>query len=137
MTDFNEFNRQVIAEFRAHDGKVGGPFEGATMLILHTTGAKSGLRRETPLVCRPDGDAWAIFASKAGAPDNPDWYYNLVAHPDIAIEYGAETIPVRARVTEGDERSRIWEAQMSEVPQFAEYEAATDRTIPVVLLEHR
>jgi deazaflavin-dependent oxidoreductase (nitroreductase family) len=130
----DDFNRQIIDEFRANGGKVGGPFEGARMLLLHHVGAKSGTERVTPLVYRPDGDGWAIFASKAGAPTNPDWYHNLVANPATKIEVGTETVPVTALVTDGDERTRLWEAQKAEAPQFGEYESKTERTIPVIAL---
>lgn len=136
-TDTNDFNGQIIAEFREHSGKVGGRFAGAPMLLLHTTGAKSRAERINPLVFRPEGDAWVVFASKGGAPSNPDWYHNLVAHPDVSIEVGTETVNVRARVAEGAERDQIWAAQKSAVPQFAEYERNTNRQIPVVVLERR
>lgn len=135
--DMNEFNKNVIAEFRANDGIVGGPFEGAAMILVHHTGAKSGTERVTPLVYRPEGDGWSIFASKGGAPDNPAWYHNLMANPDTTIEVGAETIPVTVTEVTGEARSVIWEAQKIESPQFAEYEASTDRTIPVLVLSRR
>ena len=132
----SDFNKQIIEEFRANDGKVGGPFEGASMLLLHTIGAKSGQERVNPLVYRAVGDAWAIFASKAGAPTHPDWYHNVVANPDVTIEVGSDTFPATARIATGDERTRIWEAQKANVPQFAQYEeSAGGREIPVVLLE--
>jgi deazaflavin-dependent oxidoreductase (nitroreductase family) len=137
MSEANDFNAQVIEEFRASGGRVGGPFEGAPMVLVHHKGAKTGLERVVPLMYRPEGDDIAIFASYAGAPDNPAWFHNLVANPDTTIEIGTETRPVRARVAEGDERKRIWEAQKTEVPQFAEYEAKTEREIPVVVLEAR
>jgi len=135
--DMNDFNTGVIAEFRDNGGKVGGPFEGAPMVLLHHTGAKSGVGRVTPLMYRPDGDRVIIFASKAGATDNPAWFHNLVANPETTIEIGDETgVAVRAVVLEGDERDRIWNEQKSAVPQFAEYEvSAGDRVIPVVALE--
>ena len=133
----NDWNTQIMEEFRANGGKVGGMFEGAPMVILHSTGAKSGLPRQIPLMAQILPDGWAIFASKAGAPDNPDWYHNLLANPDAAIEYGTETIPVRARVLEGEERSTIWEAQKAAYHNFAEYEELTTRTIPVVELTRR
>ena len=107
------------------------------MVILHSTGAKTGLEREIPLMSQVLPDGWAIFASKAGAPDNPDWYHNLVANPEASIEWGAETIPVTARVLEGDERSTVWEAQKAAYANFAEYETLTTRTIPVVALSRR
>ncbi len=132
--EMNDFNQQIIEEFRSNDGVVGGPFEGAPVLILHSTGAKSGLERLNPLMYRQEGDSVAIFASKAGAPDNPDWYHNLRANPVASIEVGTGTRSVEARVAEGTERDDIWERQKAEWPQFAEYEANTDRTIPVVLL---
>jgi deazaflavin-dependent oxidoreductase (nitroreductase family) len=137
VSEANDFNAQVIEEFRANGGRVGGPFEGAPMVLVHHKGAKTGLERVVPLMYRPEGDNIAIFASYAGAPDNPAWFHNLVANPDTTIEIGTETRPVRARVAEGDERKRIWEAQKTEVPQFAEYEAKTEREIPVVVLEAR
>jgi len=135
LDDVNEFNRGIIEQFRANDGKVGPPFEGAPLLILHSTGAKSGKNRLAPIVFQSVGDAWAVFASKAGAPDNPDWYHNLVANPRAKIELGTEDVDVTARVLEGDERSEVWEKQKQLMPGFAEYEAKTDRVIPVVLLE--
>jgi deazaflavin-dependent oxidoreductase (nitroreductase family) len=132
-----DFNQQIIDEFRTNDGVVGGPFEGAPMVLVHHTGAKSGIERVTPLTYQPDTDDRVyIFASKAGAPDNPDWFHNLVAFPDTTIEIGTETWKVRARVLEGDERSKIWEKQKADVPQFAEYEkTAEGREIPVLALE--
>ena len=136
MSDVNDWNRQIIAEFRANGGKCGGMFEGMPMLILHSTGAKSGLERLNPLVHQQLGDGWAIFASKAGAPTNPDWFHNLVANPATSIEVGTETIAVTARVADGDERDDIWSRQKVAAPQFAEYEeSAGDRVIPVVVLD--
>lgn len=138
MDDVNEWNKQIIEEFRANAGKVGGPFEGMPLLILHSTGRKSGQERLNPLVYQSLDGAWAIFASKAGAPSHPDWYYNVTADADVVIEVGAETRDVRARVAEGDERTRIWEAQKAAAPQFAEYEqSAGGREIPVVVLDPR
>ncbi len=136
MGNVNDFNQQIIAEFRENEGVVGGMFEGLPLLILHSTGAKSGQERLSPLAYQAVGDSWAIFASKAGAPTNPDWYHNVVANPDASIEVGTETVAVRARVAEGDERTRIFETQKANVPQFAEYEkSAGDREIPVVVLD--
>lgn len=131
----NDFNTKIIEEFRANDGKVGPPFEGAPLLLLHSTGAKSGQERVHPMVFQPVGDAWAVFASKAGAPTNPDWYHNLVANPQASIELGTETVPVTARVLDGDERDQVWNAQKQLMPGFADYEQATTRTIPVVILD--
>jgi deazaflavin-dependent oxidoreductase (nitroreductase family) len=109
----------------------------ATVLLLHHTGARSGQERVNPLAFRAVDGGWAIFASRAGAPRHPDWYHNLVANPDVTIEVGSETIDVRARTAEGEERERIWGAQRDENPVFAEYESKTTRQIPVVILERR
>ena len=133
--DMNDWNQQIIAEFRANQGKVGGPFEGAPMVLVHHKGAKTGTERVTPLMAQVAGDSLVIFASKAGAPDNPDWYYNLKANPDTTVEYGADTFAVTARVAEGDERDTLWTTQKQEWPQFQGYEDATDRVIPVVVLD--
>src|SRR3954451_8685388 len=136
-TRMSDWNTAIIEEFRANDGRIGGRFEGATMLLLHTTGAKSGQERVNPMVYRKEGDAYVVFASKAGADTNPDWYHNLVAHPDVEAEIGAERVPLRARVAEGDERERLWSAQKQVMPGFADYEGKTTRQIPVVVLEPR
>lgn len=136
MADGNDWNAQVIAEFRENGGKVGGPFEGSPMVLIHHRGAKTGTERVTPLMCQVEGDRIFIFASKAGAPDNPDWFHNLKANPEITIEFGDEQdIPARVVELSGDERDRVWERQKREWPQFAEYEAATERTIPVLELQ--
>ena len=132
MTDWNT---GIIEEFRENGGKVGGRFEGAPLLLLHSTGAKSGKPRLTPLRYREVDEDFAVFGSKRGADTHPDWYYNLIANPVASIEVGTATIEVTARVAEGDERSLIWELQKSEVPIFAEYEQQTPREIPVILLE--
>lgn len=137
MSDANDWNAKIIEEFRANGGKAGGPFEGAPLLLLHTVGAKTGTERVTPLMYQQLDGAWAVFASKAGAPDNPDWFHNLKAHPDVTVELGTDALDVRARVAEGEERERIWDAQKASFPQFAEYERNTARTIPVVVLEPR
>jgi len=135
MTERDEWNRSVIEEFRANGGHV-AQFERVPILLLHHVGARTGIERVNPLAYQPVGDAFAIFASKGGAPTNPDWYYNLRAHPQVRIEVGTEVLPVVARVLEGDERARIWEAQKAAVPGFQEYEEkAAGREIPVVLLE--
>lgn len=133
--DFNEWNRQIIAEFRENEGRVGGPFEGAPMVLVTHKGAKTGTERTTPLMYLPNGDDIVIFASKAGAPTNPDWYHNLVANPEASAEVGTDTLTVRARVAEGAERDELWERQKTAYPQFQGYEDATDRVIPVVVLE--
>jgi deazaflavin-dependent oxidoreductase (nitroreductase family) len=136
VADFEDFNTKVINEFRANGGKVGGPFQGAPVLLLHHTGAKSGTERVNPLMYQQVGDSYAIFASRGGAPSNPDWYYNLAAHPDTTIELGTGTIKVRARVANPDEREPIWSKQKEAAPGFAEYETnAAPRQIPVVLLD--
>jgi deazaflavin-dependent oxidoreductase (nitroreductase family) len=132
MTDWNT---QVIEEFRAHDGQVGGNFAGAPMLILHSTGAKSGEQRVHPMMYQGVDSGWAVFASYAGADTNPAWFHNLVANPATKIEVGADTIDVVARVAEGEERERIWSTQKTNFPGFAEYEQKTSRIIPVVVLE--
>jgi deazaflavin-dependent oxidoreductase (nitroreductase family) len=137
MSEMSDFNASIIKEFRDNDGKVGGPFEGATVLLLHHTGAKSGKERVNPLAYRKVGDDVAVFASKGGAPTNPDWYHNLKAHPQTTAEIGTETVAVTAREAEGDERTQIWEAQKKDSPGFADYEKNTTRQIPVMILERR
>ncbi len=134
MTDMNDWNAKIIEEFRSNDGKVGGQFEGAPLLLLHSTGAKSGEERVTPVMYQAVGSDLAVFASKAGAPTNPDWYHNLVANPQATAEVGTEKVHVTARVAGADERDRIWTKQKTDYPGFAEYEQATSRQIPVVIL---
>jgi len=131
----NEFNAKIIDEFRANGGKVGGMFTGAPMLLLHTVGARSGKAYTTPLVYLADGGRWVIIASKAGAPTNPDWYHNLVAHPDAEIEVGTEKIRVKAREVRDGERDRLYDKQASIMPNFREYAQKTTRVIPVIALE--
>jgi deazaflavin-dependent oxidoreductase (nitroreductase family) len=132
----SDFNAEIINEFRANQGKVGGTFEGSPVLLLHHTGARSGTERVNPLVYQPlDDHRYAIFASKAGADTNPDWFHNLVANPRATIEVGTDTVPVVSRVTEGEERETIWSAQKAAAPGFAEYEQKTTRQIPVIVLE--
>jgi len=133
-TSPQDFNARIIDEFRANQGRVGGPFEGSTLLLLHHVGARSGANRVNPLVYNRDGDRYVIFASKAGAPTNPDWYHNLKAHPDVTIEVGSETIAVRAAEASGEERDRLFRAQTERSPQFAEYQSKTERVIPVIVL---
>ena len=133
--DFNAWNRQVIDEFRANGGKVGGQFEGAPMVILHTHGAKSGLERENPLVPLIQDEHIYVIASKGGAPDNPDWYHNLKANPGVTVEYLTETFPATAVVIEDDtERDRLYAAQVALQPGFGEYAKQTARRIPVIEL---
>jgi deazaflavin-dependent oxidoreductase (nitroreductase family) len=130
----SDWNREIVDEFRANGGKVAA-FEGRSLLLLHSKGAKSGALYVNPLVYQSVGDDFAVFGSKAGAPVNPGWYHNLIASPDTVVEVGTETIPVHARVAEADERERIWEEQKRANPNFAEYEQKTTRPIPVVILE--
>jgi deazaflavin-dependent oxidoreductase (nitroreductase family) len=131
----NAFNEGIIEEFRANAGKVGGPFAGAPMLLLTSTGARSGRPHVTPLVYLEDGGRIHIFASMGGAPQNPAWYHNLRANPDATIEVGTDQYPVRAVITSGEERDRLFKEQASRMPAFAEYQKRTSRTIPVVTLE--
>jgi deazaflavin-dependent oxidoreductase (nitroreductase family) len=131
----SDWNTQIIDEFRANGGKVGGQFEGAPLLLLHTTGAKSGQARVNPMMYQADGDNYAVFASKAGAPTNPDWYHNLRANPRASIEVGDTTVNVIAKVAEGDDRERLWSRQKELYPGFADYESKTTRQIPVIVLE--
>lgn len=130
----SDFNTQVIEEFRANGGKVGGMFEGAPMLLLTTTGAKSGQPRIAPLVYTTDGDRIVIIASKGGAPTNPDWYHNIAAHPDVTVEVGTETFPARAEITPEPERTRLFDAQAAIMPGFRDYQDNTSRVIPVVTI---
>jgi len=129
-----DFNAQIIDEFRANNGRVGGMFEGSPLLLLHHTGARSGTDRVNPLAYLGDDGRYVIFASKGGAPTNPDWYYNLKAHPDVTIEVGTETIGVTVSQAAGEERDRLFRAQAERVPQFAEYEEKAGRVIPVMIL---
>jgi len=131
----NDFNEKIIDEFRANGGKVGGPFEGAPLLLLHTTGAKTGRTRVKPLAYRRDGDRLVVFGTKGGAPTNPEWYYNVQANPRVTVEVGSDRFEADATVAPPDERDRIWRLQTRDVPVFADYQQKTDRTIPVVILE--
>lgn len=133
--DVNDWNAAIIEEFRANDGRVGGMFEGKPLLLLHNTGARTGTRRVTPLTYQQLADGYAVFASKAGADTNPDWYHNVMANPGTEVEVGIDTLRVQARVAAGAERDRIWAKQKRDHPQFAEYEAKTARVIPVIVLE--
>lgn len=134
MSDMNDFNEGVIKEFRENNGKVGGMFDGAPMLILTTTGAKSGMPRTNPLMYLPHGDNYVIFASKGGAPQDPAWFKNITAYPVASIEVGTDTINVDARVAADAERDDLYNKQAELFPQFKEYEEKTDRLIPVVIL---
>jgi len=133
-TSMADFNTQIIEEFRANEGRVGGRFEGMPLVLLHHTGAKTGTERINPLAVQIDGDRYVVFASKAGAPTNPDWYHNLKANPNVTIEFGTDTIEAVASEATGDERERLFRTQSERVPSFADYEAKTDRVIPVIVL---
>jgi deazaflavin-dependent oxidoreductase (nitroreductase family) len=133
----NDWNSAIIREFRANGGKVGGNFSGDTLLLLTTTGAKTGRKRTNPLVCAKEGDRIFIFASKAGAPTSPDWYHNLLAHPDVQVEIGAETFNAEAVPVGPEERSRIYAEQAARDRRFAEYQQKTSRAIPVVEIKRR
>ena len=135
--DMADYNQAIIDEFRGNGGRVGGAFEGAPLLLLHTIGAKSGKERVNPVMYQPMGEEYALFASKAGADEHPDWYHNLRAQPDVTVEVGTAVVPVTARVAEGEERELIWQRQKSDYPGFADYEEKTDREIPVVILIRR
>lgn len=131
MSDWND---KIITEFRANAGQVGGPFAGAPLLLLHSTGARSGLERVSPMMYLQVGDSWAVFASKAGADTNPAWYHNLLANPTARIEVGTGAFDVIGRDLNDEEREPIWAAQKAAYPGFAGYEEKTTRRIPVVLL---
>jgi len=140
MPDFNDWNQRVIAEFRANEGRVGGGFQGAPMVLLHHVGRKSGKDYVTPLVYLPDGDdSFYIFASKGGAPANPEWYGNLVAAGQATVEVGTSTYPVTVTELGGDERDRVYAEQVKRMPGFGEYQekAKGIRKIPVLKLERR
>jgi len=130
-----DFNSRVIREFRANGGEVGPPFEGAPLLLLTSTGAKSGAQRTHPMMYLADGPRLVVFATKAGAPTNPDWYHNLVAHPEATVEVGTDRFAVTAQVLSGAERDELYERQAALYPGFGEYQAKTSRTIPVIALE--
>jgi len=135
--DIQQMNRQIIEEFRANDGKVGGQFEGAPLLLLTTTGAKTGKTRVNPLAYLLDGERYVIIASYAGAPANPPWFHNLVAHPDVTVEVGRDKFDARAEVLDEPDRTRLYRKMASIMPPFAEYERKTARKIPVVALHRR
>jgi deazaflavin-dependent oxidoreductase (nitroreductase family) len=134
MSEFNDWNRKVIGEFRANEGKVGGMFEGKTLLLLHTIGAKSRQERINPVAYVRDGERFVVIASKGGAPTNPDWYYNIVAGPDLTVEVGTETLRVHATVAEESERTRLYNKMVEMMPGFEDYRRKTTRKIPVIML---
>jgi deazaflavin-dependent oxidoreductase (nitroreductase family) len=135
MSEVNDFNRNVIDEFRAHDGKVSGMFEGWPLLLLTTTGAKTGQQRTTPVVYTVDDGRRVVIASKAGAPHHPHWYLNLVVNPEVTVEVPGETYRARAVIASGAERDRLYAQQAAQMPNFTEYAQKTERQIPVVILE--
>src|SRR5262249_12391429 len=132
-----DFNTQVIDDFRANEGRVGGMFEGRPMALLTTTSRRTGKKQTNPLIYLSDGDRVYVFASWGGAPRDPGWYRNLVADPDVEVEGGTGRYPARASVVSGEERDRLFAEQAERWPQFAEYQEKTDRVIPVVALERR
>ena len=134
MSDLNERNKMIIDEFRANEGKVGGPFEGKTLLLLHTKGAKSKQERINPVACVQDGDRWVVIASKGGAPTHPDWYHNVVADPQVTVEVGTEKFQAKAIVAEEPDRSRLYEQMVAVMPGFDNYRRNTTRIIPVIVL---
>lgn len=134
MARTDDFNTRNIAEFRANHGRVGGPFEGAPLLLLHTVGARTGTARVNPMMYLDDDGRYLVFASKAGADTNPDWYHNLLAHPETTIEVGDRSVEVRAVELRGAERDRLFHRQASLYPGFEGYQRKTSRVIPVVAL---
>jgi deazaflavin-dependent oxidoreductase (nitroreductase family) len=137
VSEMSEANKKVIEEFRANAGKVGGYFEQMPLVLLHTTGAKSGSERINPLAYLRDDDRIFVFASYGGAPHHPDWYWNLKAHPDVTVEVGTESYQATATEITGEERDRLYAEQGGRLPQFAEYQQKTARRIPVIALERR
>jgi len=134
MSNQINWNEAIIDEFRANSGKVGGPFAGKTLLLLHTVGAKSGQERINPVAYVTDGDRLVIIASKGGAPTHPDWYYNLLANPLVSVETGTEEFQARASVAEEPERTRLYNKMVGIMPGFDEYRRRTTRVIPVIIL---
>jgi deazaflavin-dependent oxidoreductase (nitroreductase family) len=133
----SDWNKAIIEEFRANEGKVGGHFAGKDMILLHTTGAKSGLERVNPMVYFMDNNRYVVIASKGGADTHPDWYYNLLAHPEVSAEVGTEQFPVTAAVPSEPERTALYEKMESINPGFTEYKHKTSRIIPVITLTRR
>lgn len=137
-TRISDTNAEVIAEFRANNGKVAAPYaDPPPMLLVHTIGARSGKEHIVPMRCLPDGETLYIFASAHGSERNPDWYYNIIEHPDITIEKGTESIAVHATELHGEERDAMFARQAARFPVFAEYERRLRRTIPVIRLDRR
>lgn len=134
MSDYSDWNAKIIEEFRANEGKVGGQFEGAPLLLLHTTGAKSGLERVSPMMYRDEDGRLFVFASKAGADTDPDWFRNLQKTPAVTVELGTDTFSATAQPLPEHERASVYARQAEKFPGFAEYQAKTTRVIPVVEL---
>jgi deazaflavin-dependent oxidoreductase (nitroreductase family) len=134
MSNQINWNNAIIEEFRANSGKVGGPFAGKTLLLLHTVGAKSGQERINPVAYVTDGDRLVIIASKGGAPTNPDWYYNILANPLVTVEVGTEQLQARAAIVSEPERTHLYNQMVAMMPGFAEYQQKTTRVIPVIAL---
>jgi deazaflavin-dependent oxidoreductase (nitroreductase family) len=132
---YSDYNQQLVANYRAHGGQIEGRFTARTLILLTTTGAKSGRAHTTPVAYTRDGDRLVIIASKNGAPENPAWYYNLVAHPEVTVELADERFTARAIIPEGAERDRLYDQMAAKMPNFAEYQRNTPRRIPVVVLE--
>ncbi len=132
--DFNAMNSPVVEEFRANHGVVGGYFAGMQVLLLTTTGAKSGAPRLNPLVYLTDGDRYVVFASRGGTTRNPDWYYNLLANPSVGVEIGDESFAGVASEITGEERDRLYDRQVAAIPQFGEYAKTAGRVIPVIAI---
>jgi deazaflavin-dependent oxidoreductase (nitroreductase family) len=132
-----EYNAKIIAQFRASEGRVGGMWEGTQLLLLHHTGAKSGLSRVNPVAYLPDAGSYLIWAANGGAPNNPDWYHNLKAHRNTTIEVEGETIDVVADEVTGEERERVFAKAATRYPQLAELARTTDRVIPLMVLTPR
>ncbi len=137
MNDLNDWDRRIIEEFRANGGNVGGQFTGVPLLLLTTTGAKSGEPRTRPLAYLSEGGHIYVFAGNRGAPTNPNWYHNLVAHPDVAVELGTEKFEARATVIESTEWDRLGRIQLQKLPGLAELAAKVTRKVPVILLERK
>jgi deazaflavin-dependent oxidoreductase (nitroreductase family) len=135
LTDANDGNRKIIEEFRANGGKVGGFFEGQSLLLLHHRGAKSGVERVNPLVYLRDGSSRVVFGTNAGGLTDPHWVHNLVVHPDATIEVGSDRLRAKARLATSDERTRLWELAKAAYPHFADYELTAGRAIPIVILD--
>jgi deazaflavin-dependent oxidoreductase (nitroreductase family) len=131
----NDFNTRIIEEFRANEGRVGGPLTGATMILIHHIGARSGIERVTPLACSPQGDGrFAIVASNGGSPTHPDWYYNLRSNPRIEVEVGTQTFTALAEELDDTARAELWPQLVAESPVVGEFQARTNRQIPVLML---